>query len=407
MTIKRIGVVTAFALATAFAPWQMSPALASTCSYNLTDHVTVALSGNPSDTLDVGAAGEIQLNGTQCDTATVTNTDTIGVTGGSGANALTIVDPAAFAPGLTLEGSGASEIEISVTLNGGSDSLIVRGTANADTFVVGAAGINVNDDDDGDDITFSSAALTLAGLGGNDTLTGDTEDDMLIGGIGDDVYTGGGGTDTADLSGAASPLNVDLLAGTASGDGSDTLATVENVIGSPGNDVLTGDGQANGLQGASGNDTLAGGGGNDDLQGGPGVDTAAFSSAVNASLLAGSATGEGTDTLSAIENLTGSPAADDLTGDGAPNVIKGGAGNDSISGGLGTDTLDGEGDDDVLRGGGGDDSMAGGTGVNTADYAASAGAMSIDLGGSASPSIGRGLRHVGQHPARDRVRAER
>ncbi len=390
MTMKRIGVVTAFALATAFAPWQMVPALASTCSYNLTDHVTVALSGNPSDTLDVGPAGEIQLNGSQCDTATVSNTDTIGVTGGSGANALTIVDPAAFAPGIAAE-TGTPEIEISVTLNGGPDSLTVQGTANADTFVVGAAGINVNGDDDGDDIAFSSAALTLAGLGGNDTLTGDTENDTLIGGIGDDTYTGGGGIDTADLSGAASALNVDLLAGTGSGEGADTFATVENVIGSPGNDSLAGDGQANVLQGAGGDDTLAGLGGNDNLQGGPGTDTAAFSSAVNASLLAGSATGEGTDTLSGVENLTGSPAADDLTGDGTPNVIRGGAGNDSISGGLGDDALDGEGDDDVLRGGGGDDSMAGGLGVNTADYAASAAAVSIDLGGSAPQATGEGL----------------
>ena len=62
-------------------------------------------------------------------------------------------------------------------------------------------------------------------------------------------------------------MNVDLLAGTASGDGSDTFATVENVIGSPGSDVLTGDGQANVLQAAGGDDTLAGGGGNDDSAG--------------------------------------------------------------------------------------------------------------------------------------------
>ena len=338
----------------------------------------------------MGSAGEIQLNGSQCGGGTVLNTDTIAVSGGAGANALTIVDPAAFAPGMAAE-TGTPEIEISVTLNGGLDSLTVQGTANADAFVVGAAGINVNADDDGDDITFSSAALTLAGLGGNDTLTGDTENDTLIGGIGDDTYTGGGGTDTADLSGAASALNVDLLAGTGSGEGTDTFATVENVIGSPGNDSLAGDGQANLLQGAAGDDTLAGLGGNDNLQGGPGTDTAVFSSAVNASLLAGSATGEGTDTLSGVENVTGSPAADDLTGDGTPNVIRGGAGNDSISGGLGNDTLDGEGDDDVLRGGGGDDSMVGGLGVNTADYAASAAAVSIDLGGSAPQATGEGF----------------
>ena len=239
MTIKRIGVVTAFALATAFAPWQMGPAVAaSTCTNGATDLVTVVLGGNPSDILDIGAAGEIQLNGTQCESANVSNTDTIGVTGGSGANALTIVDPAAFAPGVTDESPEASEIEITVTLNGGSDSLTVRGTANPDSFVVGAPGINVNADDDGDDITFSGAALTMSGLGGNDTLTGYTEDDTLIGGIGDDAYTGGGGTDTADLSGAASPLNVDLLTGTGSGDGTDTFATVENVIGSPAGDTL-------------------------------------------------------------------------------------------------------------------------------------------------------------------------
>ena len=62
------------------------------------------------------------------------------------------------------------------------------------------------------------------------------------------------------------------------------------------------------------------------------------------------------DTLTGIEDLEGSDAADELTGNGRDNYLAGGAGND---------TLKGEGGNDELIGGLGQDTLTGGTGADT------------------------------------------
>jgi Ca2+-binding RTX toxin-like protein len=46
---------------------------------------------------------------------------------------------------------------------------------------------------------------------------------------------------------------------------------------------------------------------------------------------AGEASGEGADTLTTLENVTGSSFADDITGSSGPNTLNGAAGNDSIT----------------------------------------------------------------------------
>ena len=51
--------------------------------------------------------------------------------------------------------------------------------------------------------------------------------------------------------------------------------------------------------------------------------------------------GAGTDTLTSIENLTGSAFDDTLTGDADANVLSGRDGDDTLNGGAGNDTLDG------------------------------------------------------------------
>jgi serralysin len=48
--------------------------------------------------------------------------------------------------------------------------------------------------------------------------------------------------------------------------------------------------------------------------------------------------GSGSDTLIAIENLTGSNNNDNLTGNSAANSLSGGAGVDTMAGGDGSDT---------------------------------------------------------------------
>ncbi|HEX9965298.1 MAG TPA: M10 family metallopeptidase C-terminal domain-containing protein [Allosphingosinicella sp.] len=125
----------------------------------------------------------------------------------------------------------------------------------------------------------------------------------------------------------------------------------DTLSGMDGNDVLIGLAGNDTLDGGNGNDTLLGGAGDDILIGGNGVDTASYSDAtagvtVNLGLTGAQATGAGSDTLSGIENLTGSAFDDSLTGDSGANLIASGAGNDTLNGGVGNDEmLGGAGDD--------------------------------------------------------------
>ncbi|MFO1037698.1 MAG: CSLREA domain-containing protein [Geminicoccaceae bacterium] len=119
-------------------------------------------------------------------------------------------------------------------------------------------------------------ANTLLGGGGNDKLYGDAGNDdlqgqdgndTLWGFTGDDRLDGGAGTDTAsyaDITGAG--VHVSLAITTAQdtgGAGHDTLAAVENLIGTALADSLVGNSAANTLTGGLGKDTLTGNAGND------------------------------------------------------------------------------------------------------------------------------------------------
>ena len=135
--------------------------------------------------------------------------------------------------------------------------------------------------------------------------------------------------------------------GTAENDQIDAGAGADIVRGLAGNDVLNG---------GSGNDTLIGGQGADEMDGGTGVNLASYedsAAGVTASLKSGEAGRGGDaerDTLTNIQNLTGSAYADTLFGNEEKNRLEGGAG------------------DDVLVGGAGHDELAGGDGQDTASY---------------------------------------
>jgi Ca2+-binding RTX toxin-like protein len=251
---------------------------------------------------------------------------------------------------------------------------------------------NVTGGSGADTITGNAAANVLRGSSGNDMIAGAGGNDILAGNPGSDSLTGGGGSDTADYSPAFAAVTASLSAGTASGDGSDSLAEIENLLGSAFNDQFTGNSARNSLRGgagndsllgAEGNDTLAGGLGDDVTFGGTGVDTATFASAaarVNVNLAAGAATGEGADTLAELENLTGSRFGDVLVGSRTANVLRGGAGADKITGGKGRDSLFGDSGKDKLfaKDGVRDRRVHGGTGRDGAKRDASDPATSIE-----------------------------
>ena len=216
-------------------------------------------------------------------------------------------------------------------------------------------------------------------------------DDTLIGREGSDYLDGGTGIDTVsyNIAQTTGAVFVDLASGTAASDGtgsSDTLVSIENVIGSSFNDTLYGSSGANSLSGLGGNDTLIGRGGNDILDGGAGIDTADYSGAAgNVSIdlndgMTGSGTGSdgdgGTDTLVGIENLTGGAFNDFLDGDNAVNILRGNDGDDTLKGQGGADTLDG------------------GSGLDTISYTDSTSRIVVNLLTNSVSDDGRGSSDV-------------
>jgi Ca2+-binding RTX toxin-like protein len=245
---------------------------------------------------------------------------------------------------------------------------------------------------------------TINGGGGNDVICGGTGDDHIDGQLGNDtiageagkdVLIGNAGVDTINYQTETGPVGVGLASLVAkAADGVDTLASVENVTGSAFDDRIGGDDGPNTLRGLGGNDELIGQLGDDLLDGGGDVDTAAFNAidaGVNADLSLGTADGQGTDTLLAIENLTGGAAFDELVGDAGPNTLNGLGGSDTISGGGGNDTLVGGEGDSKLFGGQGNDVLHGSSGALTgaADPLFSAGNNQL-LGGGGNDILDGG-----------------
>jgi Ca2+-binding RTX toxin-like protein len=220
-------------------------------------------------------------------------------TGGSGLASCVVANGA----GIDTSTTGTKDFTVTATDNAGNTTSITHSYTVKACTISGTSG--------NDTLKGTSRADVICGLGGNDAIQGlDGNDllqgggggDTLVGGPGDDTQDGGLGTDTGSFSGTAAVV-ASLAAGTASGQGSDTLTAIENLTGSSANDTLTGDSGPNNLDGSGGNDTVRGGAGNDNVIGGKGAD-----------------------------NLFGED------GDDTVNSKDGVKGNDSLDGGPGTDT---------------------------------------------------------------------
>jgi len=143
--------------------------------------------------------------------------------------------------------------------------LVVPAIAIADA-VTGTAGDDTLAGTAGDDI--------LSGLAGNDRLDGAAGNDTLDGGPGTDDMAGGTGRDAAvhPAAGGVAVTLDDLANDGAAGEQDNVQADIEDVFGSPGNDVLEGSASANTMDGGAGDDRIDGLGGRDALFGGDGAD---------------------------------------------------------------------------------------------------------------------------------------
>ena len=139
--------------------------------------------------------------------------------------------------------------------------------------IVGTTGDDVLKGTDGDDVIVGLAGDDLIkGLGGNDTLCGQYGNDILVGGAGDDVLWAGPGSDWVSYGLAPNGVVVHLGTGVSTGWGTDQLRSIENILGSPWNDDLVGNGSRNVIKGGSGDDTIVGRRSSDHLYGGLGDD---------------------------------------------------------------------------------------------------------------------------------------
>jgi hypothetical protein len=217
----------------------------------------------------------------RCGSATVRNTDRVRVTETvAGTTRLQIRQQLGrLGPGRTLETTGISEIEVYL---GTVTDLWLLGRPVGENVVIGAAGVNLNGDNDVDligtsldEITAfledgndslsaaggrgtgdpwlppSSGYLAAYGDDGNDILRGTSRGDLLDGEFGDDRVTGGRGPD--DLRGGG---DRDRIAGGPGDDAIDPGPWPDIVAAGDGNDYITAaDYTADRIDGGAGSDT--------------------------------------------------------------------------------------------------------------------------------------------------------
>lgn len=304
-------------------------------------------------------------------------------------------------PGASIVGTEAAETLLgtpgrdTIEARGGDDTVLGResndaidGGAGDDTIYAGAgrdvvhggAGNDIIFGGDGHDTLFGGDGNdSIFGGDGNDVVFGENGDDIVDPGTGADVVSLGEGSDTLLLAGDSdvdvydggagidvvdyAPLTpgravvVDLAAETAMEVASevsqgapnpptDILVGFENVVGSPGADVITGDSNDNVLRGGAGDDVVAGGegndvfvategDGNDRYAGGAGDDTLDMSAALlplRIDLSAGFITASDgqVDEVAGIESVIGGNGDDIIVASTDRNDLTGGPGHDAF-----------------------------------------------------------------------------
>ncbi len=194
----------------------------------------------------------------------------------------------------------------------------------------------------------TTASNTIRGNRKDNDISGSAKRDKLYGGAGDDVFRpgkgrdvldGGTGIDTVDYSDVLTSKNEDQISVNLTGIAEYEVPiffSVENAIGSSGDDSLNGGAASNLLKGNDGDDFITGEAGNDVLHGGNGND-----------VIDGDK-----DPHSSIKYV-------------GRDRISGGSGNDQIYGNAGKDRIRGDDGDDIIGGGSGADLLRGGTGADT------------------------------------------
>lgn len=248
----------------------------------------------------------------------------------------------------------------------GADTMV--GGAGSDSYVVMDSGDRVVETDavrgtGGTDLVYSLLGTYTLPANVEDgwiftpaaaNLTGNGLANLIVAGNGNNRIDGGAGIDTVryqevDDLGVTVRLSTEAAQATGSS-GTDTLISIENLIGTASADRLSGNAGANRLEGGSGNDTLDGLAGADRMIGGDGSDLYVVREAGDLVIEAAGAD-SGRDTVNSLASSYTLPdnvevgriatAADvHLTGNALANRLYSGAGSNNIDGGAGTDVVD-------------------------------------------------------------------
>ncbi len=312
--------------------------------------------GSGSDTFDGGAGNDIVDGGGDGDV----------ISGGGGSDLLTGGQGADTIAGNPFDFLAVASYEFDIggiIANLSASSITVNGKT--------VASMKVRD---GWDTTDSLVSITrIRGSDHDDRFEGGAADEVFDGGAGSDRFVGGAGRNAityardlngviANLGSASLTVGAVTLAGFRVLDGSgatDSLAAIQDIVGSAFNDTLVGSSFDNTLNGADGDDYLDGGAGTDLMIGGLGNDTYVVDRLADMVAESIGGTSGGTDRVRAsltysiavladieqLELIEGT-AALNATGNGGANLIVGNSANNRIDGGT-------SGDD--MRGGAGDD----------------------------------------------------
>ncbi len=346
----------------------------ATSSYTVTVRVTDApgLSFDKQFTISVTDVAEVTYSVTG-GLLTVTGTvldDDITVLNDAGAIRIS-ANGTTLNPGM----AAATLTAVSVAGLGGNDTMVIDST-------LGAAVLGTLLGGDGNDV--------LLGGAGNDTIDGGAGNDSLFGGLGNDLFVFGTallaeadtvsegtnqGSDTLSFASLTTGVTLNLNSSLVQAvHANRTLklnagGTFENIVGGSGNDRLTGNSLNNTLNGYDGDDVLSGGDGNDTLVGGAGNETYVFNT--NTPLGSDTVTDSaGSDYLYFVGSTNNLTVNLGLT---TPQVVNANltltlasaTSIEHIYGGSRNDTLTGNSLNNTLNGYDGDDVLSGGDGNDT------------------------------------------
>jgi Ca2+-binding RTX toxin-like protein len=314
------------------------------------------------------------------------------VAGGAGDDCLTDTGAGGLAGDEDLVDYSAATSSVIASLTTG---IVTAGGLGVDTLVGTAApSCETFAGDDGDGSSFED----LVGSDFNDTLTGDisTFGNIITPGAGDDSVSGAAvagdtGDDYVDYSDSAAGVTVDFVAGTATGNGNDTLTRIEGAYGSDFDDTFVDDIEsANPVFAGAGNDLFdqgtdpdAGDGDSDLLDGEGGTDTIDYSQrtddlVVSLNSAAGSA---GPPVVGCGGDVLNAPCADGDVDDGEEDDLQG---IENANLGTGDDTFTGSAFNNVVNPGGGQNVLDGAAGSDSLDYTGYESGVTVNMAGGST-----------------------